>query len=579
MKKAFTLVELLGVIIVLAVIALITFPIIDNSIQKSRQSALERTIENIERAAYSYSVEYDLGYSAEQQVLELSELISKGFISKEEHINPVTDEELKGCVLYNWDETKKQYKFEYADPCEITETLPTMTLAYDNNYINGNGWINRNMMVSLNGTGSKFYYCLSDSECDPIIEENKPNGTKILTNEGTNVICAKAVNSHGESDVVCTEELKIDKTPPTIGSITVNGTKGSNDWYTTDVSINVTNGSDALSGHDKTVSSVTEINRNTQGTMVYVVTTDLAGNSATEAFNIKVDKDYPTLIAKSGDVTIMQGDSNPTINYFTYNYSISGGSISCEPSNTNSLEGGTKTITCTAIGGNGKKVSATKQIKVINDDISLAFEYVGNKTKPDKLPGKGEGYYVQSVSCQNGTAKWSNDLWALTNVETENTKMMTCNLTLGDSAVYDSTIDRSFENLKPENVVSGVQIGDVVGTSEKQKTLIAVVYVNRSNTYGNFYNGSSYVRVSATSQWGGAVSNTTGKTLVATSFIAMSDCGFKINGVQYVDMKGTGNFGVTSGNLDNLTLQNVSGITNALGNGENGTIYIYGEVR
>ena len=369
MKKAFTLVELLGVIIVLAVIALITFPIIDNSIQKSRQSALERTIENIERAAYSYSVEYDLGYSAEQQVLELSELISKGFISKEEHINPVTDEELKGCVLYNWDETKKQYKFEYADPCEVIATLPTMTLAYDNKYINGNGWINRNIMVSLNGTGSKFYYCLSDSECDPIIEENKPNGTKILTNEGTNVICAKAVNSHGESDVVCTEELKIDKTPPTIGSITVNGTKGSNDWYTTDVSINVTNGSDALSGHDKTVSSVTEINRNTLGTMVYVVTTDLAGNSATEAFNIKVDKNYPTLIAKSGDVTITQGDSNPTSNYFTYNYSISGGSISCDPSNTNSLGAGTKTITCTAIGGNGLITKTNKNIQVKSKNL------------------------------------------------------------------------------------------------------------------------------------------------------------------------------------------------------------------
>ena len=71
MKKAFTLIELLGVIIILAVVALITFPIIDNSIQKSRESALERTIENIERAAYSYSVEYDLGYPVEQQVLEL----------------------------------------------------------------------------------------------------------------------------------------------------------------------------------------------------------------------------------------------------------------------------------------------------------------------------------------------------------------------------------------------------------------------------------------------------------------------------------------------------------------------------
>ncbi len=365
MKKAFTLIELLGVIIILAIVALITFPIIDNSIQKSRESALERTIENIERAAYSYSVEYDLGYPNELQVLELSELISKGFINKKDHINPVTDKELQGCVLYRWYESTNQYYFKYVESCQTEELVPTMTLVYDKNYINENGWINRNIMVNINGTGSKYYYCVGNSECEPTIEENKSNGSQILTSEGTNVVCAKAVNSFGESEVACTEELKIDKTKPTVGEITINGTLGQNNWYTSDVNISVSDGSDSLSGYDKTVSSVESITSNTKGTMVYVVVTDLAGNSQTEAFNIKIDKDSPTITAKEGTVEIKQGTSNPVSNYFNVSYGISGGSISCNPNNTNSLGIGIQTLRCTVTGGNGLTRTASKEIEVI----------------------------------------------------------------------------------------------------------------------------------------------------------------------------------------------------------------------
>ena len=44
LNNAFTLIELLGVLIILAVIALITFLIIDNTIKNSREKSLERTI-------------------------------------------------------------------------------------------------------------------------------------------------------------------------------------------------------------------------------------------------------------------------------------------------------------------------------------------------------------------------------------------------------------------------------------------------------------------------------------------------------------------------------------------------------
>lgn len=69
MKKGFTLVELLAVIIILGIIALITFPIVDKSIENSKQAALERTIDSILDAAHDYSIQNKLGYSTEENTL------------------------------------------------------------------------------------------------------------------------------------------------------------------------------------------------------------------------------------------------------------------------------------------------------------------------------------------------------------------------------------------------------------------------------------------------------------------------------------------------------------------------------
>ena len=97
LNKAFTLVELLGVIILLGVIALIAYPIVDKTIESSKESALERTIENIEKTAHTYAVENDLGYPTEKTELYLSELQNKGYLPYNIK-NPVTNEQLEGCI-------------------------------------------------------------------------------------------------------------------------------------------------------------------------------------------------------------------------------------------------------------------------------------------------------------------------------------------------------------------------------------------------------------------------------------------------------------------------------------------------
>ena len=120
LNNGLTLIELLGVLIILVVIALITFPIIDNAIKNSREKSLERTIDSIEEAAHRYSIENDLGYPTEKQALYLSEIQSKGFLETP-IINPVTNEELSGCVWYYWETNYNQYIFEYDSECVIVK--------------------------------------------------------------------------------------------------------------------------------------------------------------------------------------------------------------------------------------------------------------------------------------------------------------------------------------------------------------------------------------------------------------------------------------------------------------------------
>ena len=127
-KKGFTLVELLAIIVILAVIALIATPIVKDSIANSKEQALKETINSIERAAYNYGYQNDIGYDTNYKKLTLDELISKGFL-KGDIINPVTNEKMNGCVLYRWNETNNQYEFKYNEECpKYPESLITVLL-------------------------------------------------------------------------------------------------------------------------------------------------------------------------------------------------------------------------------------------------------------------------------------------------------------------------------------------------------------------------------------------------------------------------------------------------------------------
>ena len=61
-NKGFTLVELLAVIVILAVISIITIPMIGNVIEESKKKALEQSVNGLVEAARYYSIENDGTY-------------------------------------------------------------------------------------------------------------------------------------------------------------------------------------------------------------------------------------------------------------------------------------------------------------------------------------------------------------------------------------------------------------------------------------------------------------------------------------------------------------------------------------
>ena len=266
----------------------------------------------------------------------------------------------------------------------VDADAPTIVFSLvDSNAINSNGWAKSDFYIRAtitdnSGTGiASGSSCTtnSSSECTPSASFTGTTKDFLISVEGSNRACIEVTDNNNKTTKVCSNTYNLDKTSPTAGTATFSGTLGSNSWYTTNVTVNKVNGSDALSGHSSTTSNVSSITSNTTGTTVTITTTDLAGNTSSRNYTIKVDKNTPTLTAKSSSVEIAEGDSNAVSKYFTVSYGISGGSLSCSPTNTSSLSSGSNTVSCTATGNNGKTSKKSITVNVSKSNVTLISTY------------------------------------------------------------------------------------------------------------------------------------------------------------------------------------------------------------
>ena len=101
MKKGFSLVELLAVVVILGLVVLISIPIVNNSINKSKEKAREVQIEEIIKAAKKYAIKNS--YVLPEDVgshtsIEIETLINENYIDTDQIIDPVTETPITGCI-------------------------------------------------------------------------------------------------------------------------------------------------------------------------------------------------------------------------------------------------------------------------------------------------------------------------------------------------------------------------------------------------------------------------------------------------------------------------------------------------
>lgn len=92
MKKGFTLAELIGVIVVLALISLITVPVVSKILKQNRKTLCETQMNNIIAAAKTWGADNILTLSDNTEVT-LETLINSGYINGDIE-NPVLKEKI-----------------------------------------------------------------------------------------------------------------------------------------------------------------------------------------------------------------------------------------------------------------------------------------------------------------------------------------------------------------------------------------------------------------------------------------------------------------------------------------------------
>ena len=124
MKKGFTLVELLAVLTVLGIIALISFPIVTNQINNSKEKSYKNQVKTIINAANRWALANDdllpyedTGYDS--ITVYLNTLQSNGYLQSGTVIDPRTEDVMSGCVEITYDIEYNQHNYKYIKDCDV----------------------------------------------------------------------------------------------------------------------------------------------------------------------------------------------------------------------------------------------------------------------------------------------------------------------------------------------------------------------------------------------------------------------------------------------------------------------------
>jgi len=197
MKKGFTLVELLCVIVIIAIISLITFPKIARNINNAKEELYLSQVKNMEKAGERWAIDnkdYLDKYHINDVFITLDLLKETKYLEKEDILSPKDKKVMNGCILISYSENKYDYKYIELD-CKIEEN-------YDSN---GNSTISfyhdtvEDNIKEYSDSYIIYDYNIDTAKIITLNRGNVPAYQTILNNNNLCVLGEKCTNSDGET--------------------------------------------------------------------------------------------------------------------------------------------------------------------------------------------------------------------------------------------------------------------------------------------------------------------------------------------------------------------------------------------
>lgn len=117
MKKGFTLIEVISVIVILGIIGLIAVPIANNITKSSKEKLYNEQVDRIIDACKNYVLEDDRVLPEEEDgsvnTVDIGQLKAAGLITNDDIKNPLTNELMSGIIEITYFD--KEYNYRYID--------------------------------------------------------------------------------------------------------------------------------------------------------------------------------------------------------------------------------------------------------------------------------------------------------------------------------------------------------------------------------------------------------------------------------------------------------------------------------
>ena len=398
-KRGFSLVELMGVIVILMVIVLLATSGYRLVSRKVKETTYDNKVSNIEIKAVEYA------NNTGKKNMNVDQLVKEGLITADDSdgnvINPVDGSKMNCHLVYITEDSGNLYgNYTDQEECDadklVVESLYLKIEAYKANEANEitnekimEEWVNSNVVLVVEFIDTN----INPANVEKLIwksnvgkEEREVNGD--FANKNKYLVTAEQiVNSIYNVEITMKDgtvyqverEVKIDKQRPIIYESEIQIEK-ENEWAVEkEVTIKATDGNGSGvygyfigTSNDCIRASYEEHQDNvyrkkmTENGIYYVCVRDNAGNISedisTKKIEIKyIDNSTPTISVKNDPLSLGKDDYDFKENVVV-TWGPSGvGTISCNP--TMSLKTGMYPVTCTAIGNNGLKIQVTFNVR------------------------------------------------------------------------------------------------------------------------------------------------------------------------------------------------------------------------